>query len=116
MGFSLKGGIPYRYIIGDPAFETPEQAAKWRKDQLKDNQSIAELVTEIDEALQNQADGVNLLHSPFPVADFREVKAKIRGSRYFAQVNVRIKNNEIPEEALQRILGDEMRHIDAKPK
>jgi hypothetical protein len=106
----------YRYIIGDPAFETPEQAAKWRKDQLKDNQSIAELVTEIDEALQNQADGVNLLHSPFPVADFREVKAKIRGSRYFAQVYVRIKNNEIPEEALQRILGDEMRHIEAKPK
>ena len=49
----------YRYIIGDPAFETPEQAANWRKDQLKDNQAIAELVTEIDEAMGNQADSGN---------------------------------------------------------
>ena len=104
----------YRYIIGDPAFETPEQAAKWRKDQLKDNQAIAELVTEIDEAMGNQADSVNLLHSPFPVADFKAVKAKVQGSRYFAQLYVRIEDNETPVMALQRIIGDEMENIEVK--
>lgn len=104
----------YKYIIGDPAFETPEQAAKWRKDQLKDNQAIAELVNEIDEAMDNQADSVNLLHSPFPVAGFRAVKAKVQGSRYFAQLYVRIEGDETPITALQRILGDEMENIEVK--
>ena len=104
----------YKYIIGDPAFETPEQAAKWRKDQLKDNQAIAELVTEIDEAMDNQADSVSLLHSPFPVAGFRAVKAKVQGSRYFAQLYVRTEGDETPVMALQRILGDEMAHIEVK--
>jgi hypothetical protein len=104
----------YRYIIGDPAFETPEQAARWRKDQLKDNQAIAELVTEIDEAMDNQADSVSLLHSPFPVAGFRAVKAKVQGSRYFAQLYVRIEGNETPVMALQRIIGDQMEHIKVK--
>ena len=104
----------YRYTIGDPAFETPEQAAKWRKDQLKDNQAIAELVTEIDEAMANQADSVNLSYSPFPVADFKAVKAKVRGSRYFAQLYVRIESNETPVVALRRILGDQMEHIEVK--
>ena len=104
----------YRYIIGDPAFETPEQAAKWRKDQLKDNQAIAELVTEIDEAMANQADSVNLLHSPFPVADFKAVKAKVQGSRYFAQLYARIEGNETPDIALRRIIGDEMASIEVK--
>ena len=104
----------YRSIIGDPAFETPEQVAKWRRDQLKDNQAIAELVTEIDEAMSNQANSVNLLHTPFPVADFRAVKAKVQGSRYFAQLYVRIEGSETPVMALQRILGNEMKHIEVK--
>ena len=104
----------YRYIIGDTAFETPEQAAKWRKDQLKDNQAIAELVIEIDEAMDNNADSVNLLHSPFPVADFKAVKAKVQGSRYFAQIYVRIEGDETPIMALPRILGDEMENIEVK--
>jgi len=104
----------YRYTIGDPAFETPEQAAKWRKDQLKDNQAIAELVTEIDEAMDNHADSVNVLHSPFPVAGFRAVKAKVQGSRYFAQMYVRIRGDETPIMALQRILGDEIENIEVK--
>jgi len=104
----------YRYIIGDPAFETPEQAAKWRKDQLKDNQAIAELVNEIDDAMDNQAESVNLLHSPFPVANFQTVKAKVRGSRYFAKIYVRIEGSETPIMALQRILGDEMKYIEVK--
>ena len=104
----------YRYIIGDPAFETPEQAAKWRKDQLKDNQAIAELVTEIDEAMVNQADSMKLLHSPFPVAGFRAVKAKVRGSRYFAHLYVRIEGDETPITALQQILGDQMENIEVK--
>ena len=104
----------YRYIIGDPAFETPERAAKWRKDQLKDNQAITELVNAIDEALGKQADSVNLLHSPFPVSGFRAVKAKVRGSRYFAQLYVRVEGNETPVTALQRMLGDEIENIEIK--
>ena len=104
----------YRYTIRDPAFETPEQAAKWRKDQLKDNQAIAELVNEIDDAMDNQAESVNLLHSPFPVANFQTVKAKVRGSRYFAELYVRTEGHETPFMALQRILGDEMKHIEVK--
>mgnify|MGYP001355150867 CR=1 FL=1 len=104
----------YRSIIGKPAFETPEQAAKWRKDQLKDNKTIEELVTEIDEAMVNQTDSVNLLHSPFPVANFKAIKAKVRGSRYFAQVYIRVESNETPVMALQRIVGDEMENIEVK--
>ena len=64
--------------------------------------------------MDNQADSVNLLHSPFPVAGFRAVKAKVRGSRYFAQMYVRIEGDETPIMALQRILGDEMENIEVK--
>jgi len=75
---------------------------------------IAELVTEIDEAMDNQAEGVNLLHSPFPVANFQTVKAKVQGSRYFAQLYVRTEGDETPVMALQRILGDEIKNIEVK--
>jgi hypothetical protein len=104
----------YKFIIGDPAFETPEQAAKWRKDQLKDNRLVAELANAIDEAMANCAENVNLLHSPFPVSDFRPVKAKVKGSRYFAQLYVRVESDETPIMALQRILGDEMEDVEVK--
>ena len=104
----------YKCIIGDPAFETPEQAAKWRKDQLKDNRPVAELANAIDEAMANCAENVNLLHSPFPVSDFRPVKAKVKGSRYFAQLYVRVESDETPIMALQRILGDEMEDVEVK--
>jgi hypothetical protein len=106
----------YSYIIGDPTFETPEKASKWRKDQLKDNSTIAELVTEIDEALAKNWEHINILHSPFPITNFRPVKAKIRGSRYFIQLYVRVEGHETPEMALWRLLGNEIKHIEFKPK
>ena len=64
--------------------------------------------------MANQADSVNLLHSPFPVADFKAVKAKVQGSRYFAQLYARIEGNETPDIALRRIIGDEMASIEVK--
>ena len=67
-----------------------------------------------DEAMDNHADSVNILHSPFPVAGFRAVKVKVQGSRYFAQLHVRIEGDETPITALQRILGDEMENIEVK--
>ena len=94
----------------------PERAAKWRKDQIADNYEIARLVARVNRKLEASSGSIDLLFAPFPLGAFQPIKAKIRGSRYFAQVYVRINNNEIPEEALQRILGDEMRHIEVKPK
>ena len=104
------------YTIGDPAFESPERAAKWRKDQIADNYEIARLVARVNRKLEASSGSIDLLFAPFPLGAFQPIKAKIRGSRYFAQVYVRVNENEIPEEALQRILGDEMRHIEVKPK
>ena len=52
------------YIIGDPAFESPGKAAKWRKDQINDNPEIARLVSLIDRKLQSNADSVDLLYAP----------------------------------------------------
>jgi len=104
------------YTIGDPAFESPERAAKWRKDQIADNYEIARLVAQVNRKLEASSGSIDLLFAPFPLGAFQPIKAKIKGSRYFAQVYVRIDNDEIPEEALQRILGAEMRHIEVKPK
>jgi hypothetical protein len=81
---------------------------------LKDNRAIEEMASQINEALVNKAGFVNLLHSPFPISDFRAVKAKVRGSRYFTQVYVRIEGDETPVTALQRILGGEMENIELK--
>ncbi|MGA1760360.1 MAG: hypothetical protein ACO39Z_06470, partial [Paracoccaceae bacterium] len=75
---------------------------------------LAELANAIDEAMANCAENVNLLHSPFPVSDFRPVKAKVKGSRYFAQLYVRVESDETPIMALQRILGDEMEDVEVK--
>ena len=89
----------------DPAFESPERVAKWRKDQLADNPEIARLVNQIDRGLRNGAASVDLLFAPFPLTAFQPIRAKVRGARYFAQLHVRVAEGQTPREALLAILG-----------
>lgn len=93
------------YTIGDPAFESPERIAKWRKDQLADNPEIARLVNQIDRSLRNGAASVDLLFSPFPLTAFQPIRAKVRGARYYAQLHVRVADGQTPREALLAVLG-----------
>jgi len=93
------------YIIGDPAFESPEKTAKWRKDQLTDNPEIARLVNLVDRRLQNRATSVDLLFAPFPLTAFQPIRAKVRGARYYAQLHVRVAEGQTSRDALLAILG-----------
>lgn len=93
------------YIIGDPAFESPERTAKWRKDQLADNPEIARLVAQIDRKLQNSAASIDLLFAPFPLIEFQPIRAKVRGARYYAQLHVHVTEGQTPSDALLAILG-----------
>ena len=104
------------YIIGDPAFESPKKASKWRKDQINDNPEIARLVSLIDRKLQNNADSVDLLYAPFPLGGFKKVRAKVRGSRCYANLFVRTLEDETPAQALERLFGKEFREIEVKPE
>ena len=104
------------YIIGDPAFESPQKAAKWRKDQINDNPEIARLVSLIDRKLHCNADSVDLLYAPFPLGGFKKVRAKVRGSRYFATVYVRTDADENPTQALQRLLAKDFIHIELETR
>lgn len=89
----------------DPAFESPEKTAKWRKDQLADNPEIARLVNLIDRGLRNGNPSVDLLFSPFPLTAFQPIRAKVKGARYHAQLHVRVAEGQTPREALLAILG-----------
>ena len=89
----------------DPAFESPEKTAKWRKDQLSDNPEIARLVSSVDRSLRNGAASVDLLFSPFPLTAFQPIRAKVRGALYHAQLHVRVAEGQTPREALLAILG-----------
>jgi hypothetical protein len=93
------------YTIGDPAFESPERVAKWRKDQLADNPEIARLVAQVDRKLQSSATSVDLLFAPFPLAAFQPIRAKARGARYYAQLHVRVAEGQTPSDSLLAILG-----------
>ena len=95
----------YRLLIGNSAFETPDQASKWRKDQLKDNPEVARLVASVDKALAAAENHVLLLYSEFSLNKFKPVRAKVRGARYFAKVYVRVQNDQTASEALTEILG-----------
>ena len=88
--------------------------ASWRKQQLQDNFEISQLADLVDEALREQHESVPLLMSDYPLGAFQHVQAKVQGSRYFAQLYVRTEGDETPVMALQRILGDEMAHIEVK--
>ena len=93
-----------------------QKAAKWRKDQINDNPEIARLVSLIDRKLRSNADSVDLLFAPFPLGGFKKVRAKVRGSRYFATVYVRTDAGENPTQALRRLLSDEMHDIELEAK
>ena len=111
---SKAGMSIYIYLIGDSAFENATGASSWRKKQLQDNFEISRVAHLVDEALQEQHKSVPLLMSNYPLCDFQQVHARVLGSRYFAQLFIRIEGNEAPATALQRILGDEMEHIEVK--
>ena len=93
-----------------------QKAAKWRKDQINDNPEIARLVSLIDRKLQCNADSVDLLYAPFPLGGFKKVRAKVRGSRYFATVYVRTDADENPTQALQRLLAKDFIHIELETR
>lgn len=104
----------YISLIGGSAFDDAAGAASWRKKQLQDNFEISQLAYLVDEALREQHESVPLLMSDYPLGAFQHVKAKVQGSRYFAQLYVRIEGDETPITVLQRILGDQMENIEVK--
>lgn len=95
----------YISLIGNPAFEGPDAAADWRKKQADDNPEIGALIREIDKALGARAESVEILCARYPLHDFVPVQAKVRGSRYFAQVYVRTGEGQTAVEALSALLG-----------
>lgn len=95
----------YRCLIGNPAFESAEAAADWRKKQLDDNPEIGALSREIDKALGSRADSVEIMFARYPLHDFAPVQVKVRGSRYFAQLYVRVIEGQTAEDALTSLLG-----------
>ena len=104
----------YITLIGGSAFDDAAGAASWRKKQLQDNFEISQLADLVDEALREQHTSVPLLMSDYPLGAFQLVQAKVQGSRYFAQVCVRVEGHETPVMALRRILGDELGEIEVK--
>lgn len=95
----------YRCLIGDPAFEGAEAAADWRKKQLDDNPEIGALSREIDKALGSRANSVEIMFARYPLHDFAPIQVKVRGSRYFAQLYVRVREGQTAEDALTSLLG-----------
>lgn len=95
----------YRLLIGNPAFESPDRAAKWRKDQLADNPELQRFVDRTDKQFVNRAPTVDILYTPFPIHDFRPVRAKVQGARYYAQLYVRTRPDQTPQDALRAFLG-----------
>lgn len=92
-------------LIGNPAFEGPDAAADWRKKKINDNPEIGALAREIDKALGTGAESVEILCAHYPLHDFAPVQAKVRGSRYFAQLYVRTGEGQTAVQALTTLLG-----------
>ena len=95
----------YISLLGNPAFEGPETAADWRKKQIADNPETGALTREIDKALGNGAGYVEVMCGPYPIHDFVPIQAKVRGSRYFAQLYVRTGAEQTATDALTSLLG-----------
>ena len=105
MANSQKGESLYISLIGNPAFESPQRAAEWRTDQLADNPELAAFVAMADKQFEVSADTLSILFVPFPIADFQPVRAKVRGARYYAQLYVRTRSGQAPQDALRELLG-----------
>jgi len=95
----------YISLIGNPAFEGPETAADWRKKQIADNPEIGALTREVDKALGHGAGYVEVMCGAYPLHDFVPIQAKVRGSRYFAQLYVRTVAEQTAADALISLLG-----------
>lgn len=95
----------YSNLIGVSAFENADSASRWRKKQVQDNFEISQLANAIDDAIKAKSDSVELLCSPFPLATFQPITAKVRGARYFAQAYIRVAPGQTAKEALLAILG-----------
>ncbi len=111
----------YNTLIETSAFESPEQASNWLKQQLSathelapdhtrglrptESQATQSLYFKIQSALDQGQSTIDILCMPYPIDDFKAVRAKKRGARYFAELFVRTKPTQLPQEALSAILG-----------
>jgi hypothetical protein len=95
----------YMTLIGNPASESPERASRWRKNQLTDNSELERFVARADKQFAARAPTLDILYAPFPIADFQHVRAKVRGARYYAQLYVRTRSGQAPQDALCELLG-----------
>jgi len=111
----------YSNLIETSAFESPEQASNWLKQQLgpkgatsssidqrtnlTEAQATSALHLKITDALTTGAVTVDLLCMPFPLSEFQPVKAKKKSSRYMAQLYIRTPLGQSPEDALINFLG-----------
>ena len=95
----------YELLIGQPAFESPGQAADWLKNQKHENLEVGRLARQIDWALENSIKGVTLLANQYPLDDFQPVRGKVQGARYYAQLYVRTQPGQTSQDALHEFLG-----------
>ena len=102
----------YEVLFGKSAFEGPDQAADWLKSQKHDNREIGRLACLIDWAVENNVPSVTFLASQYPLDDFRPVRAKVQGARYFAQLYVRTAPDQTPQDALREFLGPLAEEVD----
>jgi hypothetical protein len=105
----------YISLIGNPAFEGPETASDWRKKQIDDNPEISRLSNEIDKALGSRGKSVEVMCSLYPLHDFAPVEAKVKGSRYFAQLYVRIGEGQTAIDAMNALLGPLVGELEIRP-
>lgn len=106
----------YICLIGNPAFEGAEAAADWRKKQLDDNPEVGILSRDIDKALSSRANSVEFMCARYPLHDFAPVQAKVPGSRYFAQLYVRVCDGQSAVDALTSLLGPLAGELEIRPE
>ena len=111
----------YNTLIETSAFESTEQASDWLKNQLAtthelepdrtrglkptERQATQSLYFKIQSALDRGQCTVDILCMPYPIDDFKPVRAKKRGARYYAELYVRTKPGQSPQQALSAVLG-----------
>ena len=92
-------------LFGDPAFESPKAAADWRKKQIQDNLEIALFTRDLDVALSKGRTALDVLHSSYPLDNFKLIEAKVLGTKYFSRVHVRTKPGQSADDALRQTIG-----------
>ena len=69
------------------------------------NPEFERFVARVDKQFAARAKTLDILPAPVPIDDFCPIRAKVRGARYFAQLNVRTALNQTPQDALRRFFG-----------